>query len=231
MHYLFMLALLSGTQALAAKDYSKLPKSFCEPVTRIASAVEDCEGNDLFLQKGEDCLDLLDKESKTVAGILPAAFSKDLTQKQGAKFDSSGKDYKVTSLSLAYLIAVTNTAIAEIKSYQENLVLPPDSDEEEVTGGNVQAYAMSVDCYGANKENLDSLLEDFDKRLKQLQGAKAIADAHDSTSGSREQKVQMNSGTDIIRGQGKAAVLPKGGIPENRDSDVSGIKESKEKKK
>lgn len=230
MKYLFCLFLVFTTSAEAARDLSKPPVSFCTQAGRIVASIEMCEDNDLFLQQGENCLTALDNESKSVAGILPAGFSDNLSQKQKSKFGSANQDYKATSASLAYLIAVTNTAIGEIKTYKENLALPPDSDEPDVTGGNVEGYAMRVDCYGTNKENLDSLLEDFDKRLGQLRSAKAIADASGLTSATRQQQVDASSTAPIIRGQGKPSGIPTG-IPQNRDSDVTGIKENDAKKK
>lgn len=230
MKYL-ILSIAIATPALAAKDFSKPPVRFCEEAGKISAKVEDCETNDLYLEQGEKCLDALDAESKEVAGVVPAAFAANKKQKQKEKFNTSKVGYTATSASLEYLISITNTAMAEIKGYKENLMLPPDADEPEATGMSTDAYLASTDCYAMNKKNLDSLLEDFDKRLGQLKGAKQIADASGATSATSEERSKMSSGTDLIQGKEGPRAAPglTGQEHKTIDSGVSGMEKQKKR--
>ena len=226
---LILSSLLAAITAQAATP-PKANLVFCSSVAQVSAQVDECEANDIFLVKGEECLDKLDAESKRVAGMLPKDFSNNLDQKQKAKFGASNHDYKVTSVGLEQMIFTTQVAMGQIQDYKSALALPPDSDEPDVTQGNVEAYAMSVDCYGANKKNLDSLLEDFEKRLGQFQAAKKVTDAFASTTGSRQEDVKATiTDSSRLNRAGRGDAGPKG--PQKRDSDVSGIEEDKAKQK
>jgi hypothetical protein len=215
------------------KDRFKVKASFCQPLEMIEGQIFSCEENDFYLEHGEACLDKLDAESKAVSAFLPSVFSKNTDQRQAGKFDSSIQDEQKASAALAYLIGTTELAMKEIQVYRENLAYPPDHDEEDVTGGNLEGYLASVDCYAANRRNLNSLLEDFDRRLNELRAAKRVADAHAAKSQLNRKNIDVSSASaqKIVGGRGAGAAVPaKSGAQRQTASDITGTREDKAKR-
>lgn len=215
------------------KDRFKVKASFCSPIDRIEEELYSCEENDLFLQHGEACLDKLDAESKSVSGFLPAVFSKNLDQRQAGRFDSSVHDEQKASAALAYLIGTTELAMREIQQYRENLALPPDHDEDDVTGGDVAGYVESVDCYAANKRNLNSLLADFDRRLGELRNAKQVADANAAKSQLHRRNIDASSAAEVkvLAGKGQGSVrAPASSKTPRKASTITGVEIERDKR-
>lgn len=183
-----------------AKD-SKMPLHFCAPPETLLEKIEDCESNDLFIEEGEKCLDRLDEAARKASDELKKRFQKTEEQKQDAKFIHKSHDDQKTIESFEYVIALNQLAITEIQKYKDNLAFPPDWDEEDVNEGDVKKYIKSVDCYGTNQDNLDSLLADFHSRLVEFQKAKALSEQHFKTVDGRKDKMEIgDKGTEIVTG-------------------------------
>ena len=215
------------------KDRFKVKASFCQPIDRIEEELYSCEENDLYLQYGEACLDKLDAESRSVSAFLPAVFSKNIDARQAGKFDSSIHDEQKASAALAYLIGTTELAMREIQQYRENLALPPDHDEADVTGGDVAGYVESVDCYAANKRNLSSLLADFDRRLGELRTAKQVADANAAKSQLHRRNIDVSSASDVklLAGKGQGSVRqPASAKHPKKASTITGVEIERDKR-
>lgn len=236
MRSLVLLMMISVWPALAddaAKDRFKVKASFCQPLDSIEEEIYSCEENDRYLEFGEACLDKLDAESKAVSGMLPALFSKNTDQRQAGKFDSSIHDEQKASAALAYLIGTTELAMREIENYRGNLAYPPDSDEEDVTGGNLEGYLASVDCYAANHRNLNSLLEDFGRRLGELRTAKKVADANAAKSQLHRRNIDVSSAAHvkIVSGKGQgAARVPASAKTPKKGSTITGVEIERKKR-
>lgn len=234
--WVICISLLCFCSAALAEDKEtdrfKIKASFCQPMDKIEEQIYSCEENDHYLEFGEACLDKLDAESKAVSAFLPMVFSKNADQRQAGKFDSSIQDEQKASAALAYLIGTTELAMREVHAYRENLAYPPDHDEEDVTGGNLDTYLASVDCYAANHRNLNSLLEDFDRRLNELKAAKKVADAHTVKSQLNRKNIDVSSAVNqkIVGGQGLGAAAVKPSSQRQTASDITGTKEDKAKR-
>ena len=164
--------------------------------------------------------------------LLPAGFSANRDPKQAAKFASAVQDYTATSAALAYLIATAKIAEGEIQAYKFSLELPPDIDEKEVTGGDELGYAMKVDCYGTNRENLESLLEDFRDRRERYEGIKAASDANAAAAGQSHANLDVTSAGGLKAAKGKGVGSGVKGRPaQNGRSDITGTQEDAEKRK
>ncbi len=208
-------------------DRFKVKSTFCTPIEELEGTIQSCEDNDNFVTQGEACLDKLDAESKSVSAMLPALFSKNVDQRQAGKFDSSIQDEKMASASLLFLIGTTELAMNEIRNYKANLADPPDADEMDVHGGDIEGYRSQVECFGVNRSNLESLLKDFDRRLNEFRQAKKVADAHTLTSEKNRKGVtalDSASGQKILTGKaaGSAVKAPVGTSPKKASS-ITGV--------
>lgn len=225
------MGLLCGADISLAAAPPKPPLYFCVPATEIAAAGQECEDNDAFIDRGEDCLDKLDAEIKTATAAMKAAFSPDTVSQQSAKYQSSLQDYQQSSATLAYVIALNELAIREMDAYAGALAEPEDAEEADVNGGNRQRYDMSVTCFGETTRSIRSIQTDFRDRLRQLLAAKRGAAANAATSAADLQKIDAGSaGTAPAmggKGQGSAAV--NGGKSANGASDITGVQQDEQK--
>jgi hypothetical protein len=178
---------------LATTAHAALQSNYCTPAQAAGELVMACEDNDEFIKEGEKCLNKLEAEVKAASVSMTAGFSKNEQQQQDKKFNSALQDNSVSSATLAILIAQATQAALDVDKYKGALSLPEDADEAEVTGGNPEGYAKSIDCYGDTSKSLDGLIADINHVKKNLTDAKTIADVNAATSGIREQKVQNNN--------------------------------------
>jgi hypothetical protein len=229
---LLLIFALGTTPAFAGFD-KKVGNTFCTPFTEIAEKVETCDDNDTYLEEGEKCLDKIDAEEKAVSQYLPAVFSGNKDGKQAAKFAGANQDYAASSAALAYLIGTAKVAEGEIRAYKYSLELPEDFEERDVNQGDEAGYIMSVDCYGTNHENLESLLEDFQTRQKKWEDIKKVADANAAAAGVRESHLGASDSAGNLQtasgkgqGSGGKANLKN---PKNGQSDITGVKQDQDK--
>lgn len=229
---LLLAILLVPTGAWAEDFKKKVPAQFCAPAEANLSRIHSCEDNDLYLEKGEECLTRLDSESKAITGAVIGAFSANNEQKQAGKMASAKQDLVASSAGLAYLIGTTELALAQIAEYKDGLIYPEDWYEEDANEGDVAAYVKSVECYGLNHENLESLEQDFQRRLGELKKAKQVADSFAATTQERRGKLdagpimQNKKLGGVGQGSAGAAAVEQGGKP----SDITGTKEDKAKR-
>jgi hypothetical protein len=216
--------------SLFAISSSASASSYCVPATRVNQNVEFCEDNWNFIDQGEDCLEKLENEIEKRVPKMRSQFSKDATQQQDVKFQSSATDYSVTSKTLAALIANTDAAIEDVKEYVDFLGLPEDYDEPEVNGGDQLRYSMSVECYGDSRASLESLIADLAEVKKELQAAKKATDELQAKSKTHESNIQGSTTNSAIDENSKKAapvLEKKKPVP---GSDISGVEEMNKRK-
>ncbi|MGZ6290349.1 MAG: hypothetical protein ACXWQO_19325, partial [Bdellovibrionota bacterium] len=204
---LLLLAFFCASETAYSAE-KKIPLTYCTPATSIRAEV--CEDNDAFIKEGDNCLTKLENEVKAASQTMKTAFSDNKAQQQNKKFNSALQDNSVGSMTLAYLLSLTDVATADVKKYQVSLSAPEDADEAEVNEGNPEAYSMKVDCYGDTKKSLDGVLSDISHVKNDLLAAKKIADANAAISNTHEQQVNTGSGQALIKDTAKTAPAIKG---------------------
>ncbi len=225
-----LLAFILAHQPSEAKPKEKKIKiSFCTPAEKLGHKINECEDNDVFEAEGEKCLDKIDEEEKKIADLLPENFSANSDSLQKEKFASSLQNYQATSEALGRLIGLTKIAENDILEYKYSLGWPADIDEPEVTNGDELAYAMSVDCYGTNRENLESLLEDFQTRRTKFEKIKAVADTNAGVSSAGKESLDNSdsaTSSQKLLKAGKSATIKKK-AKSNSQSTITGPIEEK----
>ena len=211
----------------------KVPKQFCAPAEAILSSIHSCEENDVFLEQGEACLSRLDEESKAVTGSVIGAFSANSDQRQTGKMTSANQDFLASSAGFAYLIGTTELALAQLAEYKDSLQYPEDWWEEHANMGDVAGYIKGVDCYGTNLENLESLEQDFQRRLGELKKAKQVADSYALKTQDRRAKLDAGPAAPVkeLRGVGQGAVrLPASANTPKKASTITGVEVERDKR-
>lgn len=144
--------------------------NFCAEPERVFERVESCEENDLFVDQAEDCLESLEK--LVSAEKAKMKFSADKSKNQSKTVSTAASDYKLTMATLDRLIAQAKLAGDDVHTYMALTVLPEDFEEPEINGGDEEAFANSVPCFGETKESLGGVLKDIDDITAELEAAK-----------------------------------------------------------
>jgi hypothetical protein len=227
-----VLAVACGPGSLVAKAGEKKKLVFCANPQAILREVDDCEQNNKFLKGATKCADDLEAQVKTAGSLLAQVYkSADKGENQAKNFGASNTDYKVSSATLRYLIAIHERAVQDIRKYKNYLVQPEDVDNPDIAGSNPQEFADSVNCFGYSKDSLDAIAGIVDLRKKNLERVKKLADDNASSSAGHE-----NDSTSLTTGQpapGKPGLKgePGSAAPKGknwRDSDISGTKNKKQ---
>jgi hypothetical protein len=219
----FFLSLVLTSTASAAPAEKLI--AFCPSATKLQEKADACENNDEFIEAGEDCLDKLDAEIKHETKRMQLSFSADKGGQQKANFSSATQDYAASSLSLAALILKAELATKEIGAYPEYLLEPEDAEEADVNEGNLDKYLQQIPCYGEAKRSLGGIKQDFEKRVAQLQAAKALSDQMLASAGSRGSALSGGAVAPAPKDPaGKKQTLPAGDYRPGQ-SDISGTKD------
>ncbi len=217
-----------------AQAADSIAAPFCTTADQIDEHTESCDDNDAFIIQGDACLDRFDKLVAEKAAGMQKNFVKNDGKYQKLNFNTSLKDYNLSSAALAQLIGFNQQAISDVTEYLDATVTPEDTDSPDATEGmDPQAWADSWSCYGDTRTSIREILQDFQNRLSSLQAAKAIVDGNGATSGGRQENVgaitdtpnKMAKGT---KGQGSGKPVPKG-KSQNPSSDITGVKEDEQK--
>lgn len=236
-----IVASFTSVGALAAdatkKNGVKFVEHFCKPGDEILDGTKSCMDNRVFVDEADACLDRLHAEAQRVSKGMAVNFSKDATAAQTNKFSSSVEDYKYAAATFADLITLTNQVMDEVDSYQDYVNLPEDIMNDEVTGGNAEAYAAQHPCYAETQESLDSVQDDLSDMLAEFTAGKAASEAAAATSSARRSGLDVNAPTPgssglVHGGQGVGSGTPSGvprGKSQNGASDITGVKQDQQK--
>lgn len=147
--------------------------NFCADPEKVFERVESCEENDLFVDQAEDCLESL--EDLIAAEKKKMKFSADKSKNQSKTVSTAASDYKLTVATLDRLIAQAKLAGDDVHTYMALTVLPEDFEEPEINGGDEEAFANSIPCFGETKQSLGSVLKDIDDITAELEAAKVAS--------------------------------------------------------
>lgn len=205
----------------------KVLGNFCVPAAELFERAEMCEDNYLFVQSADSCVERLNREVAAATAELNKNFVKNDGKNQSLNFNSSLRDYNISSKTLARLISINKQAIADVTAYYPSLMEPEDLEEAG------EEWGESVACWARSRRAILHVTSVLKTKLANLEHTKRIADAHDSTSNRRE----VNNGV-ITGGKAGAKQTTAAGagtrVPAgksvNGTSDISGVKEDKAKK-
>jgi hypothetical protein len=231
--WLFLAANPSHAADAPKKPGVKFVEHFCRPGEEILDSTKSCTDNRVFVDEADDCLDRLHDEAARVSKGMAAGFSKDATSAQTSKFSSSNEDYKYASATFADLITLTNQVMDEVDSYADYVNLPEDIMNDEVTGGDADAYAAQHPCYAETQDSIDSVMDDLGDMLQEFTDGKTASDAAAATTAIRKTNLDASGsvnatahGTSKTATPGTPAAKPKSGA-----SDITGVKQDQEKQK
>lgn len=225
---LFFLVLAFLVLALPSKVYAGV---FCVDAEKIYNQVESCEENDAYVDQAEKCLERL--EDSIMAEKAKMKFSADKNKNQSKNFGTAVADYGLSETTLNKLIAQAQQATSELEMYPGLVVLPEDSDEPEMNGGDEEAFANSVPCFGETQKSIESVLKDMDDITNELKAAKTastdLKNANSANKGTVD-SANPNAASDLnMQSQGQTT----GATPaaKSRGSSISGkITDGKSKK-
>jgi len=236
-----LLILLMGTPVCDAagapkKPGIKIPENFCRPGQEILEATTGCLDNRLFVDEADACLDRLEAEADRVSKGMKAGFSKDATAAQTGKFSSSSEDYQYAALTFDDLAKLTDQVMDEIDSYSDYVNLPEDSLNDELTGGDMDAYAEKHPCYSETQDSIQSVMEDLGDMKKEFLEGKTKSEAAAASADGRRSNLDVNQSGSVpggahnlkSAGQSGPAVVP-GGTPKSGSSDITGVKQDQQK--
>jgi|GEM_PF-5005440 len=222
---LFILLLLPPTASHGAG--LKVVGNFCVPAAELYERAEMCEDNYLFVQSADSCVERLNREVAAATAELNKNFVKNDGKNQSLNFNSSLRDYSASSSTLARLISINKQAIADVTAYYPSLMEPEDLEEAG------EEWGESVGCWARSRKAILHVARVLKAKLANLENAKRIADAHDSTSNRREVNNNVitggTAGAKQTTAAGAGARVP-AGKSVNGKSDISGVKEDKAKK-
>lgn len=209
-------------------------KLYCHNIKELQASVTDCDQNEYFAEAGVLCLEALEAEVKIAKAKLSASMTarnKATKKAQGKTFDTSEGNYANAASVLAALIVRTQSTIKEVRRFAENLAMPEDADEPEVTGQSLEQYLDSEPCFSESRDVLDNVLTDLNEHLKDLQATQATSQAHELGSAQREAGVGSGLSGPLVKsqlGQGNKSSAPLG--HGRRPSDISGTEKLKKKR-
>ncbi|MGZ3693243.1 MAG: hypothetical protein ACXWQO_03495 [Bdellovibrionota bacterium] len=215
-----LLATVLAQAAEQPKYLGAAPKSFCLSGEIVASKVKSCEDNSVFLKAAQKCFADFKALRTSTAADLGKRYGKDHdAQKQD--FANHAADNKEAIAAHSYLISLGETAVKELDDYFDWIEHPEDAmTDQEI---------MDEPCFMENASALDKLVNDFEDEVNAMKSAKAIETAHSATSAKNMKQIDAGSVNAPIKsnsGQGSASIK---GHTIGKDSDVSGIEESKKK--
>lgn len=222
---IFTLMFLSGTA------FADAP--FCLPFASLHLRAQGCDDNFALGRQADACLSAYTKaltaKKKEIADILNSEAAKGKGQQSGS-FNTAGSVFDRTKKELDQLILSGEQAKLAVSSMKDNLSLPEDYDQPQVTGMTTEKYLSIEPCYATPKRIISedsavlALMVDDLKKAKADVGTKGGVVQGDSKS------MQNGSVNPMIGGKAApAANLPKTGNPRERESDVSGTIEPKQK--
>lgn len=208
--------------AVAATDFKKPPKIFCEPALSVAERTRSCEGNGILLNAAKDCLTKLNDLEKSL-GVEAQAIAQAAQASQLGKIKGGTAEYTYSAEALVYLRAIALAAARQVADYKDYVVLPPDAERESSDNpSDPYGWAWGVDCYGGSKKALDRARQDFTDKI-------ARYDTRLAQARQFEGKL-VNSGSDFsslssakLKSGGVSAGDLSGVSKPTRESDVSGV--------
>lgn len=231
MRFLILLALFWSMPAPAAVSI------ICHSVKDLSERTEDCEDNKYFAKAGADCMRAFDRavkeQSDVVAKLLQASNQEQIDQAGNAQhhtFGGSASDYKIAVNNLNMLIVAAKIARATVDGYLNSIYYPEDFDAPPEVIGDPMEYLDNSACYAENEKSLKGILRDMDKKIVDLEKAKAAAAAMGKTSSGRQSQTDSltNDANVGAKEQGKAQAAPKGKAGSAK-STITGVEENKKK--
>jgi hypothetical protein len=210
--------LMSGTSFASAP--------FCLPFASLRLQARDCDDNFALGKQADSCLSLYTKavtaKKKEVEQMLKAEAAKGKAQQSGT-FNTAGSVFDRTAKELDQLIQSGEQAKLAVGSMSDNLSLPEDYDQPQVTGMSTEKYLSIEPCYATPKRVISEDGAVLSLMVDDLKKAKADVLAKGGVVQGSSKAIQNGSGSTIINGKAApAAQLPKASKVKNRESDVSG---------
>lgn len=211
--------------ALLALLLPVLSFAYCTPAAVVEERVGLCEENFHFVREADACVVKLNAEVAAATAKMNAGFTRNDGRNQSVNYNSSGKDYSLSSETLAALIKAAEAARADVQSYYP-LVVEQD-DQEELPEGE----EATIPCYFRTRAAIVHVSNVLGAKIQNLKNAKSIADAHNGVNGTREANNSVIGPAPVTggrAGQGAGAKVPSG-VSRNPASDITGTDKAKEK--
>jgi hypothetical protein len=215
--------LLAATFAQAADKPNYLnaaPKTFCMSGESVAAKIQSCNDNPIFLQAAQKCYGEFKALKKSTAADMSKRFGTQ-NDAQKANFANNAADNKEAMAAHDYLISLGDTAVKELTEYFDWIEQPEDAmNDEEI---------RAEPCFMDTAKALNQLVYELMDEVEDMKEARKIEAAHNAISGQHDKQIDGSVNSKIQSTKGTGSATFKGGIPKDRDSDVTGIEESKKR--
>lgn len=238
MKFLFVLAIV--TSPFFIQNAVAAPAFACATAESVDNNGEgNCEeNNEKFAKAGQDCLKTLEaaiQARASVANVQMAAsnLAKTVTSGNGQtnNFSGANADYGISQQALADLIEAAKKARRAVEGQLSHIYYPEDFDAPEEVIGDPMDFLNEVSCYSDNEKSLKKTIKTIDQHIADLEKAKLASAQRGNISNTRDQSLQnsVSKGPALKGGSAQGSGAIKAGTTGNRESDVSGVEESKKK--
>lgn len=207
--------------------------TYCPPFAKTNIRADHCEDNYLLGTSADNCLSAYMNDLKAgkakVQKILDANAAQAKSE-QNAIYKASGVNFDQANKELAQLILSGTAAKLSVDSYLNNIFMPEDYDNPEVTGMSTAAYLAKEPCYATPHKVMS---EDSQMLAFMLDDLKATqADIQEKSKTVKNSSADMNSvgnGPSISKTVKKSDPNFIYGKDKNVESDVTKSPEPKKK--
>jgi hypothetical protein len=220
------LALATSQSALAAAS------PFCLPFAALKMRADSCDDNFAIGKKADACLSLYTNELNSGRAQMDKALkdeaAKGPSQQSGALATTNTVLDRTVS-ELDRLIANGEAAKLAVHSYSDSLSLPEDYDQPGLTNMSTAKYLSVEPCYATPNRVISEDSAVLELMVDDLKKAKSEVLAKGGSALMKSSQMGSAMVSEPLKGKAPAVpVMPKGSFKE-RDSDVTGIEESKKR--
>ncbi|MGE3262316.1 MAG: hypothetical protein AB7K68_11100 [Bacteriovoracia bacterium] len=191
-------------------------------MSKIDTNIKSCDDNKLFVRVAQKCFDDFKSLRKSTANDLAGRFAKGDQDKQRKDFADHAANNQEAIAAHKYLISLGELAVSELDGYFDYMEHPEDAENDD--------EILSEPCFIENATALENIVNDFEDEVDTMKEAKEIEKVHSAISSQNKQQIDASSTNLKIKSTtGKGSGTIKAGTTGNRESDVSGVEESKKK--
>jgi hypothetical protein len=205
----------------------------CRPKSELDAVAKNCHDNGYYAEAGVRCLDRLDEEIAKANAAARKSLGENVGATRSAQNGTMGAGatgYNISAETIASLLSLAKRGKQEVTDYGREIYLPDDFGDPEAMRAGAQKFLDVSYCYKRNRDVLEEVVNDFRRRIADLDRALAASRRLESET-SRNKAQEATKSSLAIPLASKAPGAPKAvptGASKHQGSDITGTENDPE---